>query len=186
MRGQQFLSGILDNERNRTFAIIAVILLVFLPLTGTFKGFEKTFFCQPPAVMCSFFLGCPCVSACDGYVIEDAVLPVRVTLKCSAVNFFILLSAISAATVVRFLSDVPRLFLVLPFAYAVTILANFTRIISGRFTGLAARMMLPENLWPAVHLGTGVAVFIIFLFAAYLFLLWSLNYGRTGKNTTDR
>ncbi len=182
---RRFIYNFFDSERNRSIVLVTVILLICLLFADSFKGFQRAFFCQPAAFVCSLFLNCPYTATSEGYMLETGELPVHITLQCSAVKFFILTFALSAAAIMRSLRDARGLLWVLPFAYGVTISANCARIITGRFTGMLARAFLPQNFWPSVHLYTGVVVFMIFLFTAYLFLIWSLSKGHTGTKTSD-
>jgi len=182
---KRHFGNIWDSELNRSMVIITAILLICLPFADSFKEFQRDFFCQPAAFVCSMFFNCPYTATSEGYMLELAGLPVHITLQCSAVKFFILTFALSVAAIMRSFGDIAKLLWVLPFAYAITILANCARIITGWLTGRLARAFLPENLWPSVHLYTGVAVFMVILFAAYIFLLWSLNNGHTRTKTPD-
>jgi hypothetical protein len=44
-----------------------------------------------------------------------------------------------------------------------------------------ARNILPENFWPAIHMGTGIIVFLSSLIAVYIFLKWRLLYDHGNK-----
>jgi exosortase K len=180
------LNNFACNERIRSIFLTALILLVFLPLTNLFEGFWRLFFCLPSAQICSLFLGADCITTDNGYMLTNSVLAVHVTKVCSAAGFFILLLALMIGVVIKSarLNQFLKIVWILPVAYIITILANSARILGGWITGKWARSVLPEKFWPAVHLGTGIVVFLTFLVVTYLLLTWR-SYNECQRDKTS-
>jgi exosortase K len=177
---QPWCNNISRKEQSRSILLTTIILLALLPLTTTFEQFWRFFFCLPPARICSLFLAVDCINTTEGYMLANEILPIHVTKACSAANFFILSIALISGTVIKSvrIKEFKKGLWILPFAYLVTISANTSRIIAGWITGRWARMLLPENFWPGIHLATGIVVFLTFLIATYLLVTWR-HYDRS-------
>ena len=157
----------------------AGILAVFVPLTSVFPAFWRVCFCMPAACLSAAFMGVPCVPAPDGYVLVHDVLPVYVTLSCSAATFFILVVALVLGLIYtsthRLRHGLRCLLWVLPVCYGVTIVANTGRITLGWLAGRWSRLFLAENFWGGIHTGVGVLVFLTFLVGTYGLMTWRLS-----------
>lgn len=123
-------------------------------------------FCQPAAVLASFFLGCPVLEAEAGYVLVHPQLDVRVVEACGGFDFFALHYAVLLAFAVRHRRRwgwaAVRL---LPLSYLVTLAANSARIVCAVYMRILTETLpvgLPDEV---VHLALGAGIFATFLAA---------------------
>lgn len=182
------IHNVFNSEQKRSLLAAGLMLSGGLVFANLFDSFWLEFLGFPSARICSMFFASDCVSTSEGYLITNKALPVHVTDVCSASNFFILLIVLISCSVIQSFSakELTKAVWILPLAYAVTVFANSSRIIGGWVTGRWARMTLPENCWPGIHLGTGVVVFLTCLMMTYLFLNRRLLNGCQGPKTADR
>jgi exosortase K len=174
-------------DQKRSLWLAVLILLLMLPFANYFDGFWRHFLGFPSAQICSIFLGSDCIATPEGYMLTNEMLPVHVTKACSAASFFMLLLVLISGAVIKSLQikEFLKITWIIPLAYIITISANAARIVGGWITGRWARMVLPENFWAGIHLGTGVVVFLTFLIATYLLLKWRPLYGYQGNKASD-
>lgn len=165
-------------EQKNTTIVTIILLLLFLPLANHFENFWLHFIGFPSAKITSLFLASNCTSTDSGFILNNQKLPIYVTKACSAANFFIMILIFLSVAIIKScrFKEISKIIWIIPSAYFITISANVSRIIGCWFTGRLARYIFPENFWPAVHLGTGIIVFLTFLIAAYFLLKWSLRY----------
>jgi exosortase/archaeosortase family protein len=158
--------------------LFAAILVLGLLVTFEFPLFWKLGCCLPAAKLAALFLGVLCVPAADGYWIETDLLPIHVSLACSAARFFVLLSWLCVAAVLNGneKTALRRAFLAIAVAYVSTLAANVTRIVLGWHAETWVRSTLPSGFWSATHAGVGIFVFLI---ATYFFINWRFQDGRT-------
>jgi exosortase K len=170
------VKDISKKEQINTVIICILLLLVSLPFANTFENFWLNFIGLPSAKIASLFLASDLSAADRGFVINNEKLPIYVTKACSAANFFILIVVFLGAAVIKSckFEDFSKIIWIIPLAYCITVFANVSRIVGCWFTGRLARNIFPENFWPAVHLGTGVIIFLTFLIGTYLILKWRL------------
>lgn len=164
-----------------SFMIAALAVAAWFAGAEQFAPLRLLFLSKPSAVVSSVFLGFHCSAIPGAFLLANDTLPIHVTDGCSAAGFFLLLVILLGGAVVTDFTARACLkaLWVIPASYAVAICANSSRIIAAWFTGKWARAALPESLWPAVHLCTGIIVFVTFLLATYLFIKRSAFHGRT-------
>ncbi|MBL7115168.1 MAG: hypothetical protein ISS35_05325 [Kiritimatiellae bacterium] len=165
------------SRQHRSTLLTAAVIVVLSPLTFTAATFRQAVFCLPAARFSAFFLGAPCVRVDDGYLIENAVLPVLVSLACSGTGFFVLLTAMLLGLICRYRKpSLPLAFGVIVAAYGISLVTNVCRITLGYFASVGARCLLPECLWAGIHLSVGVLVFLSALVGVYICTERRLNY----------
>lgn len=172
------------SDQKRSLLIAIFFLLLALPFANSFDNFWRGFIGFPSAKICSVFLSSDCMATDDGYLIANKALPVHITNACNASSFFILTLVIVSTAVIQSFKphELIKFYWAFPLAYIITILANSARIIAGWLTGKWARMILPHNYWPSIHLATGVFVFLTFLIATYVILKWRPPNGYQNSN----
>jgi len=141
-----------------------------MPLTRWAPLFWRYAFCLPSAWLSSAAMGVPCAPTDEGYMLLSHGLPVHVTQACSGAGFFVLVLVLIAAVIARGRRPawaVTSTALALPIAYAVTLLANTSRIVAGWLTGQCARILLPHQFHAGVHVATGMVVFLTVLIVTY-------------------
>lgn len=176
----------LSNLQTRSIIVTMLLIVFLMPLANSFESFWRVSFCLPSATISSIFLGSTYSSTDQGYMIANRILPIHVTKACSAANFFILLLSLIIGILIKSVrkNEFWKLFLAVILAYLITVIANSARIIAGWITGILAREFLPDKFWPAVHLGTGVFMFLIFLFLTY-YLLTGRHYNGWIRKKAD-
>lgn len=175
------------NHQRQLLLFLIPTLFVILPLANCFNRFWTSILGLPSAQLCSIFLGSPCITTPEGYILDTATLPIHVTQACSAANFFLLTFILVTGAVIQSfrIKELLKILWILPASYIVTILANSARIIAGWIMGQWARAVLAERFWASVHLGTGVVVFLTFLIVIYLLLMWRPLHGCQRTKTSD-
>lgn len=148
--------------------LTACLLAMLVAVEPALPALQREAFCRPCAWAASLVLGGRCVRAEDGngYVVQSPRGPVLVSVACSAFRFFSVTVAVLAGLAVYRKRSRLLPALVLG-AYAVTLAANTTRIVCARYARLAAVAWLPPEMFEAVHMGTGMLCFVMFLIAAY-------------------
>lgn len=163
----------LTSKRNgtlRTILVCGAALACLLPLTERGALFWRYAFCLPAAWLSSIAMGAPYHATEEGYMLLSRALPVHVTQTCSGGGFFVLVLVLLAAVTARgkrLSAALACIALALPAAYAVTLFANTSRIVTGWLTGRCARALLSEPFHAGIHMGTGIAVFLTVLIATY-------------------
>lgn len=156
-------------ETRRTVLITAILLGVLMPWTDGASGFWRSAFVMPTAHLAGGFLGVDCVPTSDGGLLMTPGAPVHVTLACSAARFFVLLLALLAGqALARFPTRVASLAAAILSAYGVAIVANVARVILAWWAGNWAERVLPPHFAAAVHMGTGIFVFLVFLVGTWV------------------
>jgi len=164
----------------RSIIMTAAFLAVMQLLSSSFPEFWLDYLGKPAASLASIYLSCPLVTTSFGFELKASPLPIHVTGECSAAGFFALIAALIFNVILAYAGK-PRLLsalLALSAAFTVTVIANSARIILAWHTGRLARLLLPDSFWPAVHLGTGVLVFVVFLVLTYAALNWWFTRAR--------
>ncbi len=156
-----------SRSQQATLITLAVIV-VLSPLTILAPGFRKIVFGFPAARLSAALLGAGCMPVDEGYMVTHTVLPVWVSLDCSGVSFFVLLTAMWLGLAYRYRQLTPATGGALAAAaYALTVLVNTCRITLGWHAAVWARAVLPSSMWAGVHLCVGVLVFLCALVGAY-------------------
>lgn len=160
--------------------VTAAILAVALPLLSSLETVKRVGFCLPSAQLAAQTLGEPCLPRADGdgYTIPVAPMPINVALECSAIRYFCVAAALLAGLCVE-RRRIGLIVLMLPAAYALTLVANAARIVCGWHAQRIAAGFLPARDLASVHMGVGAACFIMFLILAYGLIERSLSHGRS-------
>ncbi len=148
-----------------TVLVIAGIAFLAQLMPGVFF----TLLGYPAAIVSSWWLGVAYATTAEGVLLMNADLPILVTSACSGSGFLALVCGIATP----FLMAPERRrygWLVVPGAILLTIVANSARIITGWYSGIWARQVLSQTYWPAIHLATGIVVFLTVLVAVHIVL----------------
>jgi exosortase K len=148
-------------------AATAVILALLITAAPFLQSAQVAAFCLPAAKATSFVLGGDIAPAeSGGYTVFTVRGPIQVTTACSAFRFFsITLAILSGMAIQR--KRYKLLPVALITAYGVTLVANVARIVSARYARIIADAMLPPEMLRAVHMGTGLVCFLLFLLITY-------------------
>jgi exosortase/archaeosortase family protein len=153
-----------------TALVLPLLVAVLEPLTRL----QIVLFCAPAAHLAAGFLGAPVTATIDGFVIPTA-WPIEVTTACSGIRFFSLTTAVLVGLAVeqrrrwRFWLSIPWL------AYAGTVGANTSRILSTWYIDAWFAPHLPHSLQKGVHGLTGALVFTVVLAFLYA-ILWRTHH----------
>lgn len=166
-----------------------LVLLLLLPLTELAPQAWHIALGRPSAWLAAAWLGAPLAPAPEGYWILQPALPVCVTPACSGAGFFALFAALVAGRLagaglppgLRALALVGTF----PAAYAVTLVANASRLVLGWAGGLFAHNHLPARLQAGAHLLAGIVVFLFFLSLTHVLLTVALARSRPSRPTPE-
>lgn len=139
-------------------------LFVVLLAAQAFPSAVRLLFCSPAAWLSSQFLGVAMLSVVDGFRLGCPEMPIDVTLACSGVTFFGMLSALLLH---RALPGAAAAAGSLLFAYLITLVANTARIVLGWHAAIWAHAVLPPSFYGGVHLAVGIIIFSGFMLAGF-------------------
>jgi len=163
-RGEERCFSRIQEPRKWLFtALWAVGLTLVAAGIGASERIQLIGFCSPAAHMAAFATGMPCTGEPDGYRLSGQGLDLTVVPACAAVDFFCLLTAFLSMLFSRRAWSSTSQLAVLPVAWLITIATNSIRIASCWQTDRWAHSALPPSLWPGLHLGVGVATFLVAL-----------------------
>ncbi len=134
--------------------------------------------CSPAAYLSAGFIGAKALPTGDGYIIP-AALPIEVTLACSGLHFFCLCLAVLFGLAIERRWPWRRWLLLIPTAYAGTVLANTSRILSTWYVDAWVAPHLPTSFQAGLHGLTGALVFTTTLAALYLITWRTCHEHRT-------
>jgi len=154
-------------------------IMVGVMLGGLFLGLQAlgskavNAFCRPPAAVAAGFLGLSSqATEAGGSILRAPGLEVRVGESCSGMSFFLLMSGLLAWSILRRKQSTRTwlgLVLVIPAAFAITLLANAIRIILAVYAHHVTAATLGSAYQHATHLGVGILVFLpILLLTSFL------------------
>lgn len=160
--------------KNSKLPIIPLILLTLsLWLLGkTIPAIIYNLFAYPAAFLASLFFGSTLLLTPEHKILIPLInQPIHVIGSCSAYEFFCLLYVISAWRIsVHVLKPTVFLLLLVPVAYALTILTNACRIICAYQVYGITKLLLPSHFQGAVHQGVGIILFLLVLITTYSLL----------------
>ena len=142
---------------------------------------QRLAFCAPAAKLTALLSGAPCLPDGDDYRLIGARLDLLVVPACAATDYFCLLAAFLSLLAARRGFRTSVQFLVLPAAWFLTILINALRLTACWQTDSLARQLMPQSLWPAIHMAVGVATFL----AGLVFVFWGMTHGVAKKVGTE-
>ena len=153
-----------------TGTLLPLLILALEPWTTL----QVNLFCLPAAHLVAGFLGAPLSITADGCLIPTA-WPIEVTSACSGIRFFALTLAVLAGLAVEQRRS-GWYWLALPLlAYAGTIGANTSRILSTWYIDAWLAPHLPRSLQAGLHGLTGALIFSSVLAALYI-VLWRTHH----------
>ena len=162
-----------------TGVLLPLLILTLEPWTTL----HVNVFCLPAAHLVAGFLGAPLSITAEGGLIH-AAWPIEVTTACSGIRFFALTLAVLAGLAVEQRRSGWH-WLVLPLiAYAGTIAANVSRILSTWYIDAWMAPHLPRSLQAGLHGLTGALVFSSVLAALYI-VLWRTHHEHRTQTTTS-
>lgn len=153
------------NKRTWTQWIVAGLMLggLFLGLQALGSNAVNAF-CRPPAAVAAGFLGLSSqATEAGGSILRAPGLEVRVGESCSGMSFFLLMTGLLAWSILRRKQSARPwlgLVLVVPAAYAITLVANATRIILAVYAHHVTAATLGPAYQHASHLAVGILVFL--------------------------
>lgn len=128
-------------------------------------------FCAPAAHVAGLLSGAPCVKEGDDYRLTGTDLDLTVAPACSAVDYFCLMAGFLSLLVSWRAFGLRAQLLVLPAAWALTIIVNAMRLTACWQTDRLVHPLLPESVWPAPHMAVGIATFL----AGLTFVFWLMT-----------
>ena len=148
--------------------------IAFAVWAGCSVSAQRLLFCLPAGKAAALLLGSPGGATAEGFRVFAAPA-VHVTLACSGLNYFFIVTAALVYAAVqqrrfRFLAAA------VPAAYLLTLLANTARIVCGWHTRVLAQTLLPERWYGLVHMGTGIVCFLMTLLIAFIFIQRSWSH----------
>lgn len=130
-------------------------------------------FCKPAAFLAALYFNAPAVFDSQGAVIARSAGDIEIYSPCSGFQFFTLLVGLTAFALAdqRVARRHPVFFsLTLPAAYLITLVVNAGRIVAVAGGVALLQGHLPPDVMDALHIGTGVAVFLPVLLVSYFAL----------------
>ncbi len=154
--------------------VTAALLPALVVVLESMPVLQISVFCAPAARLAASFLGAPLEVMPDGFRIPTAY-PIDVTTACSGIRFFSLTAAVLAGLAVEQRRGWPFWLAVPLIAYAGTIAANASRILSTWYVDAWIAPHLPLKFQAGIHGLIGALVFTTALAALYA-ILWRTHH----------
>lgn len=140
-------------------------------------------FAYPAGFLISLFFSTPLAwNANHELLIPLNQQTIHIVPSCSGYGFFCMLWAMCVWHLFRRFT-VPKAFLysmlVVPAAYALTIISNSCRMVSAYQAHQITKILLPDNFQAAIHQGIGILLFLSIIMATHLYLERKFHVGYT-------
>jgi len=148
-------------------------ILVAVAIMGLSASFsrpsiiQQMAFCAPAAHLAGFLSGAPCVKDGDNYRLIGSNLDLTVVPACAATDYFCMLAGFLSLLVTWRSLGLRAQLLVLPTAWIVTVIVNALRLTACWQTDRFAQALLPQSLWPTIHMAVGVVTFLTGMIGVY-------------------
>lgn len=150
-----------------TGVLLALALMIVAGAATSSLSLHRAAFCAPAAHLAGILSGASCVKDGDDYRLISAHLDLMVIPACAAVDYFCLMAGFLSLLVTWRRFSLRTQLLVLPSAWALTILINALRLTACWQTDRLAQSLLPQSIWPATHMAVGVVTFLVGLIAVF-------------------
>jgi len=148
-------------KRPRVTRVLLAVVMVIIAVTGTSSlSLRRMAFCAPAAHLAGLLSGAPCARDGHDYRLIGTDLDLAVIPACAATDYFCLLTGFLSLLFFWRAWPVRSQLLVLPAAWALTILINAIRLTACWQTDRLAQALLPPSVWPATHMAVGVVTFL--------------------------
>lgn len=137
----------------------AILLPVLVSLLTPQIALQLRLFCAPAAHLAALFLSAPVQLSMAGYRI-DLALPIEVTSDCSAIKFFSVALAVLAGLAVERRWSRRAYLALIPLAYATTVFANASRIVSTWYIDSLFAPLLHATYHAGLHGVVGALIFM--------------------------
>ncbi len=157
-------------------ALLALALAVIASAASSPDSVRRIAFCAPAAHVAGLLSGAPCVNEDGDYRLIGPDLDLIVAPACAAVDYFCLMTGFLSLLVTWRGFGLLAQALVLPAAWALTILVNALRLTACWQTDRLTHPRLPESLWAAPHMAVGVVTFL----AGLVLVFWIMTRKKRG------
>ncbi len=140
--------------------LLALGLMVIAGTATLSLPLRRVAFCAPAAHVAGLLSGAPCVQDGDDYRLIGSTLDLTVVPACAATDYFCLMAGFLSLLASRRGLRTRVQLLILPAAWALTILINALRLTACWQTDRLAQVLLPQSVWSATHMAVGVVTFL--------------------------